>query len=101
MGFVRPLRLVLSLLVFLATVWLLVGRESFLQHVGNWSSKFALNVDTPFDARLHPEIHARRPAKTIELDWTIRQELRSPDGVQKSVYTVNGPRCDSCLLRLW
>lgn len=93
MGFARPLRLALSLLVFLVTGWLLVHRVSFLQHVGQWSSKFALNVQVEFNARLHPEVHARRPAKTLELDWVIRQELRSPDGVQKSVYTVNGSKC--------
>lgn len=99
MGFVRPLRLVVSVPVFLVTVWFLVRRESFLQHVGNWSSKFALNVHIPLDARLHPEIHARRHAKTLEFDWIVRQELRSPDGVQKMVYTVNGPCHVSGLLR--
>ena len=94
MAFIRPLRLAASLLVFIFTVWYLVHREELLQDAGrNWSSKFSWKVEPPrFDARLSPEKHARRHAKTLELDWVIRQELRSPDGVEKKVYTVNGPR---------
>lgn len=86
---VQPLRLVFFL-TFIVTVWYLVHQVDIFGHI---VSRFALNVEGPrFDARLHPESHARRPAKTLELNWVIRQELRSPDGVQKSVYTVNGPR---------
>lgn len=40
--------------------------------------------------RLHPEEHASRPPATLSFNWTITAGLRSPDGVQKRVYLVNG-----------
>jgi hypothetical protein len=94
---VRPLRLVLSLLLFLVTIWFLVHREDL--RLNNWDTKSANIIEVPFDARLNPGIHARRHSKILELDWVIRQELRSPDGVQKSIYTVNGLQDVPCLWR--
>ncbi|KAF8504969.1 multicopper oxidase-domain-containing protein [Hysterangium stoloniferum] len=79
--------LVVACIVFLSAVWLLVRQGDISISRLPWT---ALTVDVPFDARLHPEKHAARDPTTIELDWVIRQELRSPDGVQKPIYTVNG-----------
>ncbi|KAK9778464.1 putative Iron transport multicopper oxidase FET3 [Seiridium cardinale] len=39
---------------------------------------------------LHPEDHAYRDPQNITLSWTISTGLRSPDGVKKRVYLVNG-----------
>lgn len=39
---------------------------------------------------LHPQTHASRPLTTLVFNWTITSGLRSPDGVQKQVYLVNG-----------
>lgn len=39
---------------------------------------------------LHPNDHVHRTPKTIRLSWNITQEKRSPDGVLKSVYLING-----------
>ncbi|KYK62117.1 hypothetical protein DCS_03264 [Drechmeria coniospora] len=39
---------------------------------------------------LHPEHHIYREAKTIYLTWNVTQERRAPDGVEKSVYLING-----------
>jgi hypothetical protein len=41
-------------------------------------------------AVLHPQDHVHRAPKTIRLTWNVTQELRSPDGVAKSVYLING-----------
>jgi FtsP/CotA-like multicopper oxidase with cupredoxin domain len=40
--------------------------------------------------RLHSKNHAHRPPQNITLDWTVTATERSPDGVKKSVYLVNG-----------
>ena len=39
---------------------------------------------------LHPQKHASRPPTTLVFNWTITSGLRSPDGVEKQVYLVNG-----------
>lgn len=39
---------------------------------------------------LHPQAHASRPPTTLVFNWTITSGLRSPDGVEKQVYLVNG-----------
>ncbi|CAG8977769.1 hypothetical protein HYALB_00011154 [Hymenoscyphus albidus] len=41
-------------------------------------------------AILHPDEHIYREPKTIKHVWTITKGLRSPDGVEKSVYLING-----------
>lgn len=40
--------------------------------------------------KLHPQHHENRPAKTITHRWAITSGYRSPDGVKKKVYLVNG-----------
>ena len=39
---------------------------------------------------LHPEDHACRPPRTLTFDWQITKGFRSPDGVRKEVYLING-----------
>lgn len=39
---------------------------------------------------LHPENHARRPATTLIHHWNITKGYRTPDGVRKLVYLING-----------
>ncbi|TVY39252.1 Laccase [Lachnellula subtilissima] len=39
---------------------------------------------------LHPERHISRAPTTIKLYWEITQGYRSPDGVRKLVYLING-----------
>lgn len=39
---------------------------------------------------LHPQEHASRPPTTLSFNWTISSGLRSPDGVEKQVYLING-----------
>ncbi|XP_044717680.1 multicopper oxidase domain-containing protein [Hirsutella rhossiliensis] len=39
---------------------------------------------------LHPENHIRREARAIHLAWNVTKATRSPDGVSKSVYLING-----------
>ncbi|KAG6045084.1 hypothetical protein E4U39_002735 [Claviceps sp. Clav50 group G5] len=42
------------------------------------------------DIVLHPEQHVYREPKKIRIDWNITKEMRSPDGVVKSIYLING-----------
>jgi hypothetical protein len=39
---------------------------------------------------LKPQDHSSRLPRILEFNWTITAGLRSPDGVQKRVYLVNG-----------
>lgn len=40
--------------------------------------------------RLYPEHHVDRPPKTITHFWNVTSGFRSPDGVKKEIYLVNG-----------
>lgn len=40
--------------------------------------------------RLHPEKHMQRKPQKFELQWNITTGVRSPDGVSKTVYMING-----------
>lgn len=39
---------------------------------------------------LHPQEHTSRPPTTLSFNWAISSGLRSPDGVEKQVYLING-----------
>lgn len=39
---------------------------------------------------LHPKDHILRKPKSHQLEWRITKELRSPDGVEKHIYLING-----------
>jgi hypothetical protein len=40
---------------------------------------------------LNPQDHVHRQPKTIHHLWNITSDLRTPDGVAKRVYLINGP----------
>ena len=44
----------------------------------------------PLDRILHPEDHIHRKPKTQHLNWTVTSGIRTPDGVAKLVYVING-----------
>lgn len=46
--------------------------------------------DEPLGIVLHPTSHIHRTPKTIVQSWNITSESRSPDGVEKQVYLING-----------
>ncbi|KAG5939386.1 hypothetical protein E4U59_003137 [Claviceps monticola] len=52
----------------------------------------AVDTDSSLDAVivLHPEQHVYREPKKISVDWNVTKEMRSPDGVVKSIYFING-----------
>lgn len=54
------------------------------------SNENALNRGWMVGIELHPEDHVFRAPRTIIHNWTITSAIRSPDGVKKSVYLVNG-----------
>lgn len=50
---------------------------------------------------LHPENHNRRAPTTVTHFWNITKGYRSPDGVRKLVYLVNGTlHCQISIARL-
>ncbi|TVY24202.1 Oxidoreductase [Lachnellula hyalina] len=40
--------------------------------------------------QIHPYDHVSRPSKTITHHWNITSDYRSPDGIKKQVFLVNG-----------
>lgn len=46
--------------------------------------------DTPLAYRLHAQEHVSRPSTTLVFRWNVTAGLRSPDGVEKRVYLING-----------
>ncbi|KAG6292812.1 hypothetical protein E4U46_008242 [Claviceps purpurea] len=52
----------------------------------------AVDTDSSHDGVivLHPEQHVYREPKKIRVDWNITKGMRSPDGVVKSIYLING-----------
>jgi len=59
---------------------------SFLHHNDGESGR----PEKMLGIELHPEDHVFRQRRTITHHWTITSGLRSPDGVKKEVYLVNG-----------
>ncbi len=39
---------------------------------------------------LHPEAHTLREKTTLSFEWNVTRGMRSPDGVEKLVYLING-----------
>lgn len=94
----RPLGLVFPLLLLVAIA--IVSYTNLLHRDLFWGTKEATGdvnhgSATPqskavLGIQLHPKDHVSREAKTIFHRWTITSESRSPDGVKKNVYLVNG-----------
>ncbi len=74
--------------VFLSVAMLLVGPYFGLhpQRLVNKQPQPHNQVAIP----LHPQKHSNRDAKMLRFDWTVTTGTRSPDGVEKQVYLVNG-----------
>jgi hypothetical protein len=45
---------------------------------------------------LHPAEHALREPEVLSLRWKITKGYRSPDGVKKLVYLINGTHIGRC-----
>ncbi|OAA53334.1 ferro-O2-oxidoreductase [Cordyceps fumosorosea ARSEF 2679] len=78
----------LATAVFFCAATLLVG-----PYLGRQPQRLVHQQSKPRDEvaiPLHPQLHNNRDAKTLHFDWTVTSGLRSPDGVEKRVYLVNG-----------
>ena len=51
--------------------------------------------------KLHPEYHTRRAATTIAHHWNITKGYRSPDGVHKQVYLIDGKTTSSIAIQFF
>ncbi|KIL85384.1 hypothetical protein FAVG1_11340 [Fusarium avenaceum] len=78
---IAALIVVLLLSVFGAIITSFGAREQFSEN----------GQDTPLAYRLHAQEHTSRPPTTLIFSWNITAGLRSPDGVEKRVYLINGP----------
>jgi hypothetical protein len=79
--------MITSILLFLFTY----------QKYGIVNIKTKLNIydDSVNDSReatiiLYPTDHVHRPTKTLNHHWNITKGYKSPDGVHKLVYLING-----------
>jgi hypothetical protein len=73
--------IVVSLLsVFGAIITSYGAREQFSEN----------GQDTPLAYRLHAQEHTSRQPTTLVFSWNVTAGLRSPDGVDKRVYLING-----------
>ncbi|TQV93630.1 ferro-O2-oxidoreductase [Cordyceps javanica] len=80
---------------WLATVVFLIAATLLIAPYAGWQLPQQLAHKQPQPREqvaipLHPHLHAKRDAKTLRFDWTVSVGLRSPDGVEKQVYLVNG-----------
>ncbi|KAJ6785464.1 hypothetical protein PWT90_01174 [Aphanocladium album] len=75
-------------IVFLIVVTVLLG-----PYFGLHAQHLVYKQPQPHDQvaiQLHPHLHSNRAAKTQRFDWTVTTGKRTPDGVEKQVYLVNG-----------
>lgn len=86
----KPFLLTSLVFVFVA-LFIFNYKELLLQ------PKFGLHFSSHSDSgppelaiRLRPEPHTARQRETIHLQWDITQDYRSPDGVKKLYYLING-----------
>lgn len=84
--FKRPC--VVRWVVALILVSLLSPFGAIIYHALEQSSE--TGQDTPLGYRLHAQEHTSRPPKTLIYNWNITAGFRSPDGVEKRVYLING-----------
>lgn len=80
--------LVLVTVVFLSVAMLLVG-PYFGLHPQRLVYKQP-HLHDQVGILLHSKTHSNRDAETLRFDWTVTTGTRSPDGVEKQVYLVNG-----------
>jgi hypothetical protein len=91
--------------LFISTALLLSSLLSFsFTYPGSIFGPPRISVDVPLlenlkefysrpedlEIALHPEDHVSREPKTLNLTWNITRGSRSPDGVKKLVYLING-----------
>lgn len=62
-------------------------QESSSQPIGSPQGVYG---GRPLNLELHPEDHVRRERKTWNYKWEITTGIRAPDGVEKTVYLING-----------
>jgi FtsP/CotA-like multicopper oxidase with cupredoxin domain len=92
----RPLGLLFLILIVATTI---ISSSESLFRPSPKSETSGLRNDTEKEddgeqqmlgIQLHPYDHVSRPPKTITHSWNISTDYRSPDGVKKQVYLVNG-----------
>jgi hypothetical protein len=59
------------------------------------STLFEVTYEDPrplrqFAVELHPKEHTRRLPTSLTHHWNITKGLRAPDGINKTVYLING-----------
>lgn len=94
----RPIGLIFTLLFLLFLSISSIQRLSSSRNInygpghGSWGLDDFENIaqKRTLGITLHPQNHEYRPAKTITHSWVITSGHRSPDGVRKRVYLVNG-----------
>lgn len=92
-SYLLPALLISCLVVFLFNYRELFGNHLFLlQNPLDRPSSQTSNNTQPAELaiRLHPDQHREREPTTLREKWHITKDYRSPDGVRKLVYLING-----------
>lgn len=87
------------LVVFTITFAFFLGRRHVLgsTNENDQVSNSEVHVGNQLAIPLHPRLHATRDPTTLTFDWNITKGRASPDGVEKTVYLVNGMMSSSPL----
>lgn len=88
----RRLPFYLLILVLLSTGILLIFNFQLYSNPYSTFSLASTSATPPpsFSIELHPKDHIQRLPTTITHHWTVTKGYRSPDGVRKLVYLING-----------
>lgn len=97
----KLLTLAALLLSSLAVITLTYGTSRFGLHADfripiTASQDEHASVAEDLTIALHPAEHALREPRVLSLSWKITKGYRSPDGVKKLVYLINGIPVGRC-----
>ncbi|RDW65066.1 hypothetical protein BP6252_10717 [Coleophoma cylindrospora] len=91
----RVIPITLTLVIFALTasvisLWTTFNRQVDGSGKDNLFQSTRVTSGETVGIRLHPEDHVYRKPQTRNYNWVVTSGVRSPDGVQKEVYLING-----------
>jgi hypothetical protein len=78
------------LLISTAILFVLTYRKFSGFRLSAFGSSYASRPPRVFSIQLHPRDHITRLPTSLTHHWNITKGLRAPDGVNKTVYLING-----------
>ncbi|RDW68218.1 hypothetical protein BP5796_08875 [Coleophoma crateriformis] len=81
---------IFALTASLISLWTIFNRQADGSGKDNLFQSTRVTSGETVGILLHPEDHVHRKPQTLNYDWVVTSGVRSPDGVQKQVYLING-----------